>query len=447
MDQSAVRAISVATLPSPEDEVIGFVRDLICIPSVNTGNPDTIGDGEARAARYIAERLTEVGLDSTYLEKVPGRGNLVCRIRGSEPDQPAVVLHAHLDVVPADASEWSIPPFEGRIVDGLLYGRGAVDMKCMAGMLLALARGIARTKLVPRRDIVFMWFSDEENGSVYGSEFLTKAHPELFHGVTEAISEVGGFSVTLPNGRRAYLLATAEKGGLRARLIARGTAGHGALINDDNPVTRLAAAVGRLGAHRFRLQKTPHLEALLIGLSEALGTTFEDDKLDEQLDRLGFISKTIRASLRNTANPTMLTAGYKRNVIPSVAEAMVDCRILPGARDDFVREVAEIVGPGIEIEWTFGWTIESPVDAPLVSAMRAAILAEDPEAIILPYLLPGGTDNKLLSKIGINGYGFVPLRVPDGFDLWGLYHAVDERIPLESLKFGVKVLGHLVRAL
>lgn len=430
-----------------EAEVTGFVRDLIRIPSVNTGTPDTIGDGEARCARYIMDRLQEVGLAPEYFESAPGRGNVVCRIRGRDAGLPAVLFHAHVDVVPADAAEWTVPPFEGRIVDGMLYGRGAVDMKNMAGILLALARGLARDGVVPQRDLVFMWFSDEENGGVYGSEFMTRTHPQQFAGVADAISEVGGFSITLPNGRRAYLLATAEKGAARARLIARGTAGHGALVNEDNPVTRLAGAVARLGSHRFALQKTPHLQALLDGLAEATGIAFTDDRLDAQLDTLGFIAKTIRASLRNTANPTMLTAGYKRNVIPSTAEAMVDCRLLPGTKEAFVREVAEIVGPGIEIEWTFGWTIESPVDAPLVHAMRAAIAAEDPGAVVLPYLLPGGTDNKLLNKIGINGYGFVPLRVPDGFDVFGLFHAPDERVPVAALEFGVRTLDRLIRQL
>lgn len=430
-----------------EDEVAGLVADLIRIPSVNTGNPETIGDGEARAARYVCDRLAEVGIEAVYLESAPGRANVVCRLKGSDPALEALLLHAHLDVVPANEEEWSVPPFSGEIRDGMLYGRGAVDMKNMAGMMLAIARGMARDQFRPKRDIVFMWFADEENGSVYGSEWMTKNHRDLFAGVTNALSEVGGFSITLPNGKRAYLLATAEKGGVRAKLTARGTGGHGALINDDNPVTRLAGAVYRLGQHRFALQKTPHLQALLDGLSELLGVTFHDDTLDAQLDELGFISRTIRASLRNTANPTMLTAGVKRNVIPSTAEAQVDCRILPGTQDAFVEEVLAILGPGIDVEWTFGWTIESPVKSKLVDEMTAAIQAEDPEARILPYLLPGGTDNKLLAKIGINGYGFVPLKVPDGFDVWGLFHAPDERIPVDALKFGVRVFHRMLRRL
>lgn len=428
-----------------EAEAVDFVRDLIRIPSVNTADPQTIGDGEAVAAAYIRERLKEVGLASINIEPVAGRANVVCRVKGSDSTLPALILHSHLDVVPVNEAEWSVPPFSGEIRDGMLYGRGAVDMKNMAGLMLAVARSIARNGFTPRRDIVFMWFSDEENGSVYGSQWLTEKERWLFEGATEAISEVGGFSITLPNGKRAYPLATAEKGVARAKLTARGTAGHGALVNDDNPITRLAEAVHRIGTHKFPIRRTPHLDAMLRGLEELLDTRFEDDTLDEQLGQLGFFASTIRASLRNTANPTMLNGGYKRNVIPSTAEAVIDGRVLPGYQDEFVREVEALVGPGINIEWTFGWTIEAPVDAPLMEKMAAAIKAEDPDGTVIPYLLPGGTDNKLLSRIGIKGYGFVPMKVPADFDVWGLFHAVDERVPVDALKFGVRVFLRLLQ--
>ncbi|MDO1582569.1 M20/M25/M40 family metallo-hydrolase [Rhizobium oryzicola] len=429
-----------------ETEAVSFVSDLIRIRSVNTGDPDTIGDGEAIAAAYIRDRLNEVGLASDYVEPVSGRGNVICRIKGSNPNAPALILHAHLDVVPADDAEWSVPPFSGEIRDGMLYGRGAVDMKNMAGMMLAVARDLARERFVPERDIVFMWFSDEENGSVYGSQWLTEKEAHFFEGASEAISEVGGFSITLPNGKRAYPLATAEKGVARVKLTARGTAGHGALVNGDNAVTRLAEAVHRIGTHTFPIHRTPHLDAMLRGLEELLDTKFDDDKLDQQLGQFGFFASTIRASLRNTANPTMMNAGYKRNVIPSTAEAIIDGRVLPGLQDEFVREVEALVGPGIDIEWTFGWTIESRVDGPLMEKMSAAIRAEDPDGTVIPYLLPGGTDNKLLSKIGISGYGFVPMRVPADFDVWGLFHAVDERVPIAGLAFGVRVFLRLLKA-
>lgn len=442
MQTSLKNSIAQAT---EDTEVVEFVRDLIRIRSINTGDPDTIGDGEAVAAKYVQARLSEVGLDSHYIEPIPGRGNVVCRIKGSDSSLPALILHSHLDVVPVDETEWSVPPFSGEIKDGMLYGRGAVDMKNMAGIMLALARSLGRDGFIPKRDLIFMWFADEENGSVYGSAWLTQKERHLFDGASEAISEVGGFSITLPNGKRIYPLATAEKGVARIKLTAHGTAGHGALVNDNNALTRLAAAVERIGSHVFPIHRTPHLNALLDGLEELLETKFHDDTIDEQLNQLGFFATTIRASLRNTANPTIISGGYKRNVVPSTAEAIIDGRVLPGAQDEFVQQITDIVGPGIDIEWTFGWTIESPVDAPLMDKMRAAIKAEDPDGMVIPYLLPGGTDNKLLSKIGINGYGFVPMRVPADFDVWGLFHAADERVPVDALVFGVKVLGNVLR--
>lgn len=431
----------------PEREAVEFVRDLIRIPSVNTGDPATITDGEARACALIRDRLAEVGLQASWVEPVPGRANVVCRMKGGDPARPALILHSHVDVVPAVAAEWSVPPFSAEIKDGMIYGRGAVDMKNMAGIMLALARWMARDGVVPARDVVFMWFSDEEHGSVHGSQWLTERERHLFDGATEAIGEVGGFSITLPNGKRAYPVATAEKGVARVKLTARGTAGHGALVNEDNALTRLAAAVHRLGTHVFPVQRTPHLDALIAGLEELLERKFDPDRLDEELKVLDFFSSTVRASLRNTANPTMLAAGVRRNVVPATAEAVIDGRVLPGTRDAFVREVTEIVGPGIDLEWTFGWTIESPVDTPLMDAMRAALETEDPDGTVLPYLLPGGSDNKLLSKIGINGYGFVPMRVPADFDVWGTFHAADERVPVDSVMFGVRVFQNLLRAL
>jgi len=428
-----------------EDEAVQFVQDLIRIPSVNTGDLATMGDGEAVAAALIREKLQEIGLSSVYIEPVAGRGNVVCRLRGSDPDHPALILHAHLDVVPANEEEWSVPPFSGEIRDGMLYGRGAVDMKNMAGLMLAVARSLARDNFIPKRDIVFMWFSDEENGSVYGSQWLTEKERHLFDGASEAISEVGGFSISLPNGKRAYPLATAEKGVARMKLTAKGTAGHGALVNNDNAITMLAEAVHKIGRHTFPICRTPHLNAMISGLEELLETKFDDDKLDEQLDQLGFFASTIRASLRNTANPTMLNGGYKRNVIPSSAEAVIDGRVLPGTQDQFVAEVEALVGPDIQVDWTFGWTIESAVSAPLMDKMSAAIRAEDPDGTVIPYLLPGGTDNKLLSKIGIQGYGFVPMKVPADFDVWGLFHAVDERVPVDALRFGARVFMRLLK--
>lgn len=240
-----------------EDDAIELIRDLIRIDSVNTGEASTIGDGETRAARYVQSRLAEVGIDSELVEPVPGRGSVVARIAGSDPDAEALIVHAHLDVVPVQADDWTHPPFGAEIHDGLLYGRGAVDMKNFAGVILAVAREFARAGVVPRRDLVFAFLADEEAGGTWGAAWLVENRPDLFAGAGDAISEVGGFSVPLAAGRRAYLIATAEKGIGGVTLTARGDAGHASRPRPDDPVTRLAGAVARIGEHRFPVVRTP----------------------------------------------------------------------------------------------------------------------------------------------------------------------------------------------
>ncbi len=234
-----------------EDSAIAFIRDLIRIDSVNTGDPATIGDGETRAARFVQEKLEEVGIATVFVEPVSGRGSVVARILGREPG--ALLVHAHLDVVPVVAEEWTHPPFGAEIHDGLLYGRGAVDMKNFAGVMLAVARHFAVTGTVPRRDLVFAFLADEEAGGVWGAHWLVAHRPELFAGVTEALSEVGGFSVRLPSGTRAYLAATGEKGVAGAVVTAHGAAAHASRPSPDDAIVRLSAAIARIGAHRFPL--------------------------------------------------------------------------------------------------------------------------------------------------------------------------------------------------
>jgi acetylornithine deacetylase/succinyl-diaminopimelate desuccinylase-like protein len=438
-----------------EEETIDLVRDLIRIESVNTGDPATIGDGEARAARYVAERLAEVGIGSEYVEPAPGRGNLVARIPGSDPSAGALLVHAHLDVVPVDAADWSVPPFAAEVVDDdrhgeVLYGRGAVDMKGFAGTVVAVARALARARVVPRRDLVLAFFADEEAGGAWGADWLVENRPDWFAGVTEAISEVGGFSVPVPGNsapRRAYLLATAEKGVGRGILRARGVAGHASRPTRDNAVARIARAVAALHAHEFPVRRTEATTAFLAAFGELTGRDLTGDgaDLERELDRLGFVGDIVKAGLRDSATPTILSAGNKTNVIPGEAVAEIDTRILPGSEGIFEREVKRLVGDGVSVEWQSMPPIAAPADAPLVDTLRAAVAAEDPDGVVVPYLLPASTDNKSLSRLGIAGYGFAPLRVPDDFDVFGLFHAVDERVPLSALRFGARVTERILR--
>jgi acetylornithine deacetylase/succinyl-diaminopimelate desuccinylase-like protein len=448
--------LSPATDPTVlEEETIDLVRDLIRIETVNTGDPATTGDGEARAARYVAERLAEVGIGSEYVEPAPGRGNLVARIPGSDPSADALLVHAHLDVVPVNAADWSVPPFAAEVLDDrrhgeVLYGRGAVDMKGFAGTVVAVARALRRARVVPRRDLVLAFFADEEAGGAWGAKWLVENRPDWFEGVTEAIGEVGGFSVPVPGSGapgRAYLLATAEKGVGWGVLRARGVAGHASRPTRDNAVARIARAVAALHEYEFPVRRTEATAAFLTAFGELTGRDLSGDgaDLERELDRLGFVGDIVRAGLRDTATPTILSAGYKPNVIPGEAVAEIDTRILPGSEGVLERELERIVGDGVSVEWRSMPPVAAPADAPLVDALRAAVAADDPDGVVVPYLLPASTDNKNLAQLGIAGYGFTPLRVPDDFDVFGMFHAVDERVPLSALRFGARVTERILR--
>ena len=424
---------------SAEDEVVDLCRDLIRIDSSNpTSN-------EREAAEYVAAKLAEVGIEPTLYESEPGRTSVLARIQGADPSRDALLVHGHLDVVPADPSEWSVPPFAGEIVDGLLYGRGAVDMKDMDAMILSVVRNLARTGRKPPRDIVLAFLADEEAGGTKGAHWLVDNKPELFEGCTQAVSEVGGFSVTVAENQRLYLIQTAEKGMAWMKLTARGRAGHGSFLNDDNAVTALTEAVTRIGRHTFPVQLTPTVRRFLDELSDTLHVELDAENLEDTVTKLGSIARIIGATLRHTANPTMLEASNKVNVIPRTASAGIDGRFLPGLEDDFFAQIDELLGPDIQREFIHhDIAVETEWEGALVEAMSAAIRAEDPQGRPVPYTLSGGTDAKSFSQLGMKCYGFSPLRLPADLDFAGMFHGVDERVPLESLKFGARVLDRFL---
>ena len=421
-----------------EDEVAALCSDLIRIDTSNYG--DHSGPGERPAAEYVAALLSEAGLEPVVLESHPGRTSVVTRIAGEDQGRPALLIHGHLDVVPADAADWAVPPFSGEIIDGTIWGRGAVDMKDMDAMILAVVRQRMREGRRPPRDVVLAFLADEEAGSTWGSRWLVENHASLFDGVTEAISEVGGFSATI-GGRRLYLVETAEKGMAWMRLTARGTAGHGSALQHNNAVTELAEAVARIGRHEWPTRLTPSARAFLEAAAGALGLEFTPDAVPQVLAKLGPLARMIGASLVNTANPTMLNAGYKVNVVPQVATASVDGRFLPGHEEEFLIELDSLLGPGVEREFIHrDVALETTFDGILPEAMTAALLAEDPGARAVPYCMPAGTDGKAFSRLGIRCFGFAPLRLPADADFFGMFHGVDERVPVDALRFGVRVL-------
>ncbi|MGO1235203.1 MAG: M20/M25/M40 family metallo-hydrolase [Microbacterium gubbeenense] len=429
-------------MPAEElPEVVRLARDLIRIDTTNYGGGRA--NGEREAARYVGAFLEGLGLEPEYYEPVERRTNVMARVEGADPSKPALVLHGHLDVVPAVAADWSVDPFAGEIRDGLLWGRGAVDMKDMDAMILASVADLIRSGEKPARDLILVFFSDEENGGVEGSARVVKERPEWFRGATEAISEVGGYSIPVGD-KSAYLLQVGEKALMWITLRARGRAGHGSRVHPDNAITRLARAVEKIGSATWPVELTDTTRALLDGMTGVCGSDSDDP---DEIARLAGPAEAFLASTwRTTANPTGLTAGYKHNVIPDAASATLDVRVLPGTEDRVLAELSELVGDDVEIEiFHRDIGLEAPFEGALVEAMVGALGAHDPGVPVLPYLLGAGTDNKALSTIGITGYGFAPLQLPRDLDFTGMFHGVDERVPTAALEFGQKVLTDLIR--
>ena len=421
--EEAMTSDAASARPDPTDEVVDLCRDLIRIDTTNTGDNATSA-GERAAAEYVAEKLAEVGLDAEIHESAPGPGQRGRPDPGRRPAAAdALLVHGHLDVVPADADEWSVHPFAGEIRDGYLWGRGAIDMKDFDAMVLAVVRRLAAHRRTP---------AARHRAGVHrrrgGRRRLRRALPgrattaDLFEGCTEAIGEVGGFSV---HGRRrpAALPDRDRREGHRLAAAAR----HGpARARLDDP--------RRQRGHRARRGGRPGRPAPLPGrghrrpcgrssseVSDALGIELDPDDPEAAIAKLGPIAQIIGATLRNTANPTRLAAGYKDNVIPGRATATIDCRTLPGQSElSSSSSCASVVGPDIEIEYIQRQpALETTFDGDLVDAMAAALRAEDPGARPVPYMLSGGTDAKAFARLGIRCFGFAPLRLPADLNFSG----------------------------
>ncbi len=425
-----------------EEEVVKLCPELIQIPSVNFGE----GKGDEKAAaEYVAAKMKEVGIASKIYESAPNRCSVVARIEGRDKSKPGLVVNGHLDVVPANAADWSVDPFSGAIKDGCIWGRGAVDMKNMDAMILAVIRLWAKHNYQPERTIVIVFFADEEAGGIYGSRWMAEKHPEVFAGCSETVSEVGGFSLTLLSGKRVYAIEASQKGIEWMKLTAEGVAGHGSMVNNANAVTRLSEAIAKIGNYTWPQRITKTSDLFFQKISEISGKPYDKNNLQPLIDEVGPMGKMIGATLCNTTNPTMLEAGYKANVIPQSASAVVDGRTLPGYEKELLDTVRSLVGEHVKVESLVSdIPLEVEFGGPLVDAMIAAIKSEDPEGIPIPYLLSGGTDNKALAKLGIVGYGFSPLKLPPDLDFTGLFHGIDERVPVDSLQFGARTLFHFL---
>ncbi|MEU2246622.1 M20/M25/M40 family metallo-hydrolase [Streptomyces sp. NPDC019224] len=429
------------------DESVTFTSELIRIDTTNRGDGDC---RERPAAEYVAERLAATGLEPALLERTPGRTNVVARIPGTDPAAPALLVHGHLDVVPAEAADWAVHPFSGEVRDGAVWGRGAIDMKNMDAMVLAVVRFWARAGIRPRRDIVIAYTADEEASAADGAGFLTDRHAALFEGCTEGISESGAFTFHAGPNLPLYPVGAGERGTGWLKLTAHGKAGHGSKVNRANAVSALAAAVARIGEHEWPVRLTPTVRAALTEIAALHGIHPDLDApgfdVDELLGKIGPAAALVAPTVRNSSNPTMLEAGYKVNVIPGHATAYIDGRTVPGGDEEFRTTLDQLTGPSVD--WEFHHrevALQAPVDSPTYGRLRAAIERFDPHGHVVPYCMSGGTDAKQFSRLGITGYGFSPLKLPVGFDYQALFHGVDERVPVDALHFGVRVLDHYLR--
>ncbi|MFW6599481.1 M20/M25/M40 family metallo-hydrolase [Propionibacteriaceae bacterium Y2011] len=451
MDAAATQQTEPVTPPEAvtegaDREVVDLCSKLIRFDTSNYGNGKS--NGEREATEYVAGLLDEVGIESTLVESEKGRTSLVAdwAPEGVDTSLPPLMVHGHLDVVPAQAEDWQVDPFAGEIRDGCVWGRGAVDMKDFDAMVLSVVRARVRAGRAPRRPVKLVFTADEEAGGDLGAFFLINQHRDLVAGCSEAIGEVGGFSLTIRDDLRLYVVQTAEKGMAWLNLIADGTAGHGSMRNDDNAVTELAAAVARIGAYEWPYRITSAQQAFLDAVSEALGVELSTDDVEETLARLGSISRMVGATMANSANPTMLQAGYKHNVIPGQATAAIDGRTVPGGQQEFLDTITELIGDKVRYEFAVNKpAIETEFSGALVEAMQTCLVAEDPGARAVPYLMSGGTDAKAWDRLGTRCFGFAPLKLPADLDFVGMFHGVDERVPTDSLEFGARVLDRFLQ--
>lgn len=429
----------------PEADVTRLCSELIRIDTSNFGPEGS--KGERGAAEYIAAQLDEVGIEATLLESAPTRTTVVAEWapEGCDTSLPPLLVHGHTDVVPAISSDWSVDPFAGEIIDDCVWGRGAVDMKDFDAIVLSVVRDRMRSGRPPRRPIRLVFPADEEAAGSFGAHWLVDNHPDLISDCTEAVGEVGGFSLTIRDDLRLYLIQTAEKGLAWLNLIADGTAGHGSMRNSDNAVTSLAQAVSRIGEYRWPPRIHPAQQGFLDAVEDALGVTVNGDSVEETLASLGSVARMVGATMGNTTNPTMLKAGYKHNVIPGSAVAGMDGRFVPGAKEEFFATINELLGDKVRYEVVAEQeAVEAEFAGDLVDAMKACLEEADPQGKAVPFLMSGGTDAKAWQRLGISCYGFAPLRLPPDLDFVAMFHGVDERVPVASLEFGCRVFDRFL---
>ena len=446
------------------EECVSHLRALIRIPSVNppgtsdgAAGRDSTG-GETAAAAYCAEVLSSAGISAEVLESAPGRGSCFARLPATikNPDPPLILL-SHVDVVPVDREAWQRDPFGGELIDGVVWGRGAVDMKDMVAMELSVMLTLARASGARRRDVIFAALADEEAGGTFGAMHWVRERPDLFAAVdgrpaAAALNEVGGYSMTV-GGRRTYTIQVAEKGIIWTRMLATGTPGHASMPHPDNAAVKLAEAVSLLAGASQPGRLMPIVREFFValglaavvrsldarddaGASAALASSVEDP----------VVRRSLAAMLRDTVTPTVIHVGKKMNVIPGSGEAEIDIRTLPGTdQQALLAELQALIGDRARLESVMRMPpTEAPADAEIVGLMRDALLAAEPGCVVAPMMITPGTDAKALALLGIPTYGFAPLRLAPDMPFLSLFHGHDERVPVSAIRFGLPVLHEVV---
>lgn len=431
------------------DQVNQEVRNLLIdLIKINTANPP---GNELEAAKYLQKVFEREGISSTIYEPAPGRGNLVARIEGKGNGRPLVLL-GHLDVVAANPAQWTHPPFTAEIADGYIWGRGAIDMKGMLAMEALALILLKRRGQTPDREVILAAAADEEAGSEQGVEWLLKQDIPGLKDAEYIINEGGEGKID--NGIPVYACQNGEKGVLWVKMKVHGTPGHASMPSKDNAIARMAVLLNRLGRYKPEISLSETTRNFLLEMARAKGLRLTKDSknLDYSLqmfaNRHFRNERSVQAMFYNTISPTIIRAGEKTNVLPDVCEVTLDCRLVPGETPTgFLKKLKDVVNDST-VDWEVlqaAGPTESPVNTELFSIIQKTVQRFNPKAIAVPYLSPGGTDSRFFRQRGITAYGFFPVILPET-ELQRM-HGIDERISLENLEQGTRILYETVKAI